>query len=231
MCLEEQYNVLEQQMLSYEDYCNIPVEAVCEGMVPILGSVSLTTSIIRKDARPITGNRTYVREGVLARLSEAAFVVFEGFGLTLDVCYGYRALSVQRNRFEQALQRVSPDMDASRRRAVAHRQVAVPELAGHPAGAAVDVRLLQGDAPLDLGTDIWEYKDGLEGKKIYYAAPNTSPNAKKSRALLRSVMLASGFAPYDGEWWHFSYGDKEWARYYDKPAALYDQIEFRAPDV
>ncbi|MDR3125675.1 MAG: hypothetical protein LBU20_01195 [Candidatus Nomurabacteria bacterium] len=27
-------------------------------------------------------------------------------------------------------------------------------------------------------------------------------------------MMSQGFAPYDGEWWHFSYGDREWAAWY-----------------
>jgi D-alanyl-D-alanine dipeptidase len=42
--------------------------------------------------------------------------------------------------------------------------------------------------------------------------------------LLRSVMLQAGFAPFDGEWWHFSYGDREWAYYYKKKYALYSQV-------
>ena len=37
-------------------------------------------------------------------------------------------------------------------------------------------------------------------------------------------MLEEGFAPYDGEWWHFSFGDKEWAFYYKKDKALFNQI-------
>ncbi len=44
--------------------------------------------------------------------------------------------------------------------------------------------------------------------------------------MLRNVMVSVGFAPFDGEWWHFCYGDKEWAVYYNKPAACYAPIEF-----
>ena len=179
----------------------------------------------------ITGYRTYVREGVYERLVQSAAILNEQAGLTLDVGYGYRALSVQRMRFEQALQRVSPAIGGKERLATAHRQVAVPQVAGHPAGAAVDVRLLNDGVVLEFGTDLWEYREGLEGKRIYYGAPDISLGAQGNRRVLRKAMMASGFAPFDGEWWHFSYGDKEWARYYNKPAALYDQIEFRGPDV
>lgn len=43
--------------------------------------------------------------------------------------------------------------------------------------------------------------------------------------LLRDCMLTAGFAPYDGEWWHFSYGERDWAHYYKKPNAIYGQVK------
>ena len=43
--------------------------------------------------------------------------------------------------------------------------------------------------------------------------------------ILRKIMLEVGFAPYDGEWWHFSYGDREWAYYYKKYKYLYPQVD------
>jgi D-alanyl-D-alanine dipeptidase len=48
--------------------------------------------------------------------------------------------------------------------------------------------------------------------------------SKKNRMLLREVMMQEWFAPFDGEYRHFSYGDKEWAYYYNQWYALYDQI-------
>ena len=39
------------------------------------------------------------------------------------------------------------------------------------------------------------------------------------------AMVSEGFAPFYGEWWHFSYGDREWAAFYEKEA-LYDIIDF-----
>ena len=37
-------------------------------------------------------------------------------------------------------------------------------------------------------------------------------------------MVAEGFAPFDGEWWHFSYGDREWAAFYGLSQTLYAHI-------
>jgi len=100
--------------------------------------------------------------------------------------------------------------------------IAVPEVAGHPAGAAVDIQMLRAGKPLDFGTAIWEFVPDS-----YTFSPFVSRGAWTNRLLLRRTMMQAGFAPFDGEWWHFSYGDKEWAKYYDKAAAIYDQVEFK----
>ena len=59
---------------------------------------------------------------------------------------------------------------------------------------------------------------------IQVFSKNISKIAKNNRMLLRELMLKNEFAPFDGEWWHFSYGDKEWAYYYQKKAAIYTQL-------
>ncbi len=42
--------------------------------------------------------------------------------------------------------------------------------------------------------------------------------------LLRRAMAQAGFAPFNGEWWHFSYGDREWAAVWNAPFALYTHL-------
>ena len=100
----------------------------------------------------------------------------------------------------------------------------MPEVAGHPTGGAVDIRIIDANGkPLDMGTDIHDFV-----KNSYVHTPFISKEAWHNRQLLRLCMLTAGFAPYDGEWWHFSYGDREWARYYGKLDAIYDQIVFQS---
>jgi len=57
--------------------------------------------------------------------------------------------------------------------------------------------------------------------------PRISKDAWHNRQILRLWMMTAGFVPYDGEWWHFSYGDREWAKYYGMPNAIYNQIAFQ----
>lgn len=226
MDIDLTYQILEARMLGYRDYENIKVVENGEPMVPIQKNINLSTSIIRADAVPITGDKTYVREGVMQRLAQAAgtLAVWKP-EMSLDVGYGYRSLSVQRARFKTVYTALSSKYSGERLRAAAHRQVAIPEVAGHPAGAAVDIQLLKEGREIDLGTKLWDFR-----RASYTFSPEISNNARKNRWILRTVMLDAGFAPFDGEWWHFSYGDKEWAKYYSRPNAIYDQIEFDASD-
>jgi D-alanyl-D-alanine dipeptidase len=53
-------------------------------------------------------------------------------------------------------------------------------------------------------------------------SPLVSEEARRLRMTLREAMMSGGFAPFDGEWWHFSYGDREWAKYYGAATARYD---------
>jgi len=75
--------------------------------------------------------------------------------------------------------------------------------------------------PVDMGCD---YPD-FESPNLHTFAGGLSETQKSNRMLLREAMMNAGFAPFNGEWWHFSYGDREWAAFYGKPNAIYSQVE------
>jgi D-alanyl-D-alanine dipeptidase len=105
---------------------------------------------------------------------------------------------------------------------------------GHSAGAAVDVTLVQAvsapgdgnasgkgscaapanerepDNSLDMGTSF----DCFD-PKANTASLQVSPEARKNRTRLRSILEAAGFKSYAGEWWHFAYGAAGGAQHYD----------------
>lgn len=159
--------------------------------------------------------------------------------LSLFLTYGYRSDEIQLNKFKQQLSRITigqyfPNpIDLYEE---THRFIAVPEVAGHPTGGAVDLLIInnQTKQPLDFGSALYFFDD----KKCYTFYPFLKKKQKANRILLRDIMLSEDFAPFDGEYWHFSYGDKEWAYYYKKPYALYAQkrlkevlSEVEVPDV
>ncbi len=214
-------------MPNYEDYKDIPVEPLDEPLVLIPTTDHLTVNQIGEDMRQVTGEDIYVREDVLKRLAHAAVLLSEiDDSLRLEVRYGYRAPKIQAKLFAAAKERLSSEYSGDRLFAETHRQIADPRVAGHPAGAAVDIQIVTKDnVPLDFGTKIWTFT-----AYSYSRLHTVGQEAFKNRLLLRSVMMAAGFAPFDGEWWHFSYGDKEWAYYYNQPVALYTQADFSIND-
>lgn len=142
--------------------------------------------------------------------------------LQLMVVYGYRSLENQKKYFEAEFERAKPLFEnEDELYEYVHEKIAVPTVAGHPTGGAVDVVLfdiVKGEI-IDFGAEVHDF----ETDKIY-AFSEVGTQARKNRMLLRQALMEQGFAPYDGEWWHFSYGDKEWAFYYKKREALYSQV-------
>jgi zinc D-Ala-D-Ala dipeptidase len=219
------YELLEEKMLKYADYADVPVVEVEEEVlfeaVPQQGV--LRVQPLDTEMSELTSGEVYVRRPVVDRLYRAGQELKNlDRTLTLRVVHGFIGLELQTRLFEAAKAALAERYpDEGELIEVAHRQVAVPSVAGYPTGGAVAVEMLRDDEPVDLGTPVMQ-----ASKDAFTFSPFVSREAWENRQLLRRAMMSAGFAPYDGEWWHFSYGDKEWARYYRRPGALYDQVAF-----
>ena len=76
----------------------------------------------------------------------------------------------------------------------------------HNYGCAVDLTICYSDGKLmDMGTDFDAFSE-----RAHYDSQEISAEAKKNRKLLRDIMLANDFTPYDNEWWHFNYKDTDY---------------------
>lgn len=178
---------------------------------------------------PYVGQELYVRKEVAKRLALAQEELFKKYGYTLKVVYGYRHPEVQALYFARrrsALKEKNPALGDEELDEQTHAFVAVPAVAGHPTGGAVDLTIIDKEGnPLDMGTTIADFSDPL---RIQTAASGLTPEQRSNRWLLCRVMRKAGFAPFYGEWWHFSYGDREWAWFYKKSVSLYSPVDFRA---
>lgn len=141
----------------------------------------------------------------------------------LMVVFGFRDMRLQEKYFYEIYENVKDNFDNELEMyEYIHEKIAVPEVAGHPTGGAVDVAIYDESEKkiIDFGSKILDW----DTIKCYYYSEDISKEAIENRKLLRKLMLEEEFAPYDGEWWHFSYGDREWAFYYQKEEALYKQV-------
>jgi ATP phosphoribosyltransferase len=220
--LDKQYAKLEKGFVKYEDLCRVVrldphTDNERFSTLPVIGSGVIgryTHNATIKDMENAAPN-IIVRETVYRKLLtvDAALKRINKNWQLLVLC-GYRSLEIQETLFDDEYNKLKPQhtgQDELELLEAVHRAVAVPHVAGHPTGAAVDVTIYdaQAHAELDFGTAPIDFST----KKRYYDAFQLSKHAKKNRTLLRRLMCEQGFVPFDGEWWHFSYGDKEWAFY------------------
>ena len=88
---------------------------------------------------------------------------------------------------------------------------------GHSRGSAVDLTLFR----LDTG-EIAATGGGhdLMDERSHHGAAQVSAEAADNRRSLCSVMVASGFEPYEREWWHYVLRDEPFPdTYFDFPVA------------
>lgn len=218
------YELLAEKFVTYRDLTTIDVVDNGEDLISIADKFD-GDIVVQEEYKAYVGDAIYVRESVLKRLNivqdELKKINPE---YILEVCCGYRPMEIQEANYNNHMKVVlaeEPELSGDELKEVIHRYSAVPSMAGHPTGGAVDVRINSSKGLLDMGTVLAD-----PDKDTYVFSPYINKTAWHNRQILRACMIRAGFAPFDGEWWHFSYGDKEWAAYYQKEHALYKQLRF-----
>lgn len=219
----EIYQKIEKDLVTYKDVLSVPVQEIGVQFITLktagdqsaIGKYESLTDM--KEDFPDIPVRTEVAD--MLNLANSILKRVNA-NYQLVVTYGFRSLEIQQQYFDEQ-RRKYPLASDDETLEIIHRSIAVPEVAGHPTGGAVDVYIADthtGES-LNFGTPIYTFNS----KDVYTFSPFVDEEAVQNRQLLRGAMLSAGFAPYDGEWWHFSFGDREWAFYYKKPTAVYEQ--------
>jgi zinc D-Ala-D-Ala dipeptidase len=208
-----------------------PVRECGEQLVPLPDAFSAANLDVEFSGTPIVDDlpRIFeVREGLLAPLLAVARDMNER-GWVLKIEDGFRTAEMQRKLarkasiFDAILEKVAweteadaPDPDLVFRR-VSVLVAVVPKVAGHMAGCAVDISVLDRDtrAALDRGGP---YLEMSELTPMF--CPFVSPEALHTRAEITFLMESHGFMGYPFEFWHYSMGDifAEQLRFTGKPA-------------
>ena len=97
----------------------------------------------------------------------------------------------------------------------------------HTTGGAVDLTIMGPDGKeLEFGTDFDAFTDKTRAAYYETVDVESDPDARiirDNRRFLYNVMIEAGFGNLPSEWWHYEYGDKNWAYIQGKPA-VYDGI-------
>lgn len=164
----------------------------------------------------------YLRESVSQRLLQAA-ELFAQKGIYIKVHEMYRSLKKQTKEFKEINAEMKQRHAGKSPNFIWQKTtefIADPKmLPPHCTGAAIDIELVDRKGPLKMGTPV-----NAIDEKANLIATGLTKSEQLNRQLLLSVMMSQGFAPLSAEWWHFSYGDRNWAAFYNAQI-LYNVID------
>lgn len=220
-------NIGLRKILTYDDLVAVAQGDSNDSLVNVRRySPSIVAIYDKPDMKVYTGDTILVRDSVAKRLAAVNKSLLTTNGASLKIVYGYRHPDVQKHYFynrKAELRKENPNISETELVRLTHNFVAVPSVAGHPTGGAVDVTIVdKSGKELDLGSTIADYIN----PEIIRTFANITEKQLQNRITLHDAMVSQGFAPFYGEWWHFSYGDREWAAFYNREAALYGAINF-----
>jgi zinc D-Ala-D-Ala dipeptidase len=223
--------IMKKDILTYYDLAKIKAGENKEKLVSLSKRApKIVCQYEKKDMLAYVGDEIYVRETVAKMLIQVSEnLKTKNSDYSLKVVYGYRHPEIQQDYFDKRKQEIKsqePGLTDEELYAKVHWFVAAPNVAGHTVGGAVDITTISSQVDLDMGTTIADFSDE---EKIQTFYKNISDEQRQNRALLHDLMIEVGFAPFYGEWWHFSYGDKEWAAFYKQQQSLYSLIDFNLP--
>ena len=222
--------MLERQksdIIGLECLREIYIEDNGESLVKLLDYVPTAVIVMRESRIRFPGETLWGRESAVEALVEVAEKLVPN---RLKIYDAFRPLEYQQMRHNMVLDKLrteNPDWTDEQVKAQAFilssppsRNLQTPP--AHATGGAFDLTIA--DA---LGND-WDmgslYGD-FDSPLMYTNAAGLSDTQRESRITLIRLMGESGFMSFPGEWWHFSFGDREWSAYQGLEKAIYSRAE------
>jgi len=166
------------------------------------------------------------RTGVIERLREAKSKLPKGYNF--KIWDGYRTLKIQKILYDDYYKRLkaeNPDFDHEKLCQMVEIFVSPPSHdplfpAPHNTGGAVDLTIVdENGKELPMGTPFDEFTEQS------FTNHFKEGEFYENRMMFKDIMESVGFANYFEEWWHYSYGDQEWAKTTGAEKALYGSLE------
>lgn len=180
----------------------------------------------------------FAREGVLKRLIESSKMLPKGFKLVIfDV---WRPVELQRtlfNKYKEEVKKEMPNKSDEEITKLALRFVALPsedpnKPSPHNTGGAVDLIIADSEGRyLNMGTEFDETTEKSKTthyEELFERSKSLTKEEKeilKNRRFLYNIMTKVGFTNYPEEWWHFDYGNQNWAWIKGESYAIYGKAK------
>lgn len=167
----------------------------------------------------------FVRQTVLEKLKKIRQLLqYQWYDFAIKIWY--RPLSVQKKLFEKVYSYFADlhtHLSDSEIYEMTSTMVSDPSMniPPHSTWWAVDVVLLdEHNKIVDMGCPvnfIWE--------KANWTSNSITHRQQKNREILCDAFYSQWFSSLASEWWHFSYWDPYWAKFYWRDEALYSSID------
>lgn len=165
-----------------------------------------------------------LRPIIIEKLDIAASLLPKGY--KFKIFETYRSVEKQKFFWEMELIKLKqqhPNWPQKKLEEKANEGIANPYKigSGHQTGAALDLTICKDGKELDMGTS---YLD-TNNSKTPTLSKGLSEQQIKNRSLLYFLMSVAGLVNYPLEWWHYSYGEQEWAVITNHKKTLFSKIE------
>lgn len=182
----------------------------------------------------------FARKGTFEKLIEASDLLPPGYRFVIFDCW--RSPKVQKSLFEtlkESLRMENPSLSEEELDKRTLVYVALPsedptKPSPHSTGGAVDLSIADEQGFLiEMGTDFDETSERARTtyfEELVAQGKDLSPcekEALKNRRLLYHVMIQVGFTNYTDEWWHYDYGNQNWAWVSGSDKAFYGKASPR----
>lgn len=203
-----------------ENWAAVPPPVDCgEGL---LDPTALSSKIVYQGSYLLQGlpgamDRPLLRETVARKLARAADTLPKGWSIL--IFDALRPLSVQRaiyDDFRAHFLREDPTLSPETLESLLDDFVAKPvkrpyRPAPHATGGAVDLTLCRDGVSLDMGTGFDDLTGLAHTRALEEDCPPGMEQARDDRRLLYHLMVSVGMVNYSCEWWHYAYGERQWA--------------------
>ncbi len=146
------------------------------------------------------------------------FVIYEAYRPMSEQLKLWNEVVADQSRLHQEMDILSEEFIA-----LCDRYAANPyrQGSGHQSGAAIDVSLVDDNGKeYDMGGAVRGFNDAAE-----FDCPHISDAARQNREILRDALNKVGLVNYPSEWWHYSFGDRLWARLTGNKLAIFAKLD------
>lgn len=161
-------------------------------------------------------DKCFLRKEVQERLRLASTYLPDGYSfLILDA---YRPFKLQEELYYTYYEKIVKEFNLNslskdKKDEVISKYVSIPikdrlHAPLHTTGGAIDLTLLYNGKTVNMGAEFDEFTK--RSNTNYYEGKNELLN--NNRKILYNAMIKAGFVNLESEFWHFDYGDSNWAK-------------------